>query len=287
MSAKPLSRVIDTPSPHWVGDGFLVRPLFADLAFTNAVSPFLMLDYAAPVAFKPSERPPGVGPHPHAGFETVTIIYDGEVEHRDSAGNTGVIGKGDVQWMTAARGIVHEEFHSREAARRGGVVSMAQLWVNLPKADKTAAPAYQDIRDADIPRVELANGGGVARIIAGALDGAKGPARTFTPMNVWDLDLKAGASVTLPIGEGENLILPIFHGAVKIAGKTVGAGKVALFDRSGDSVTLEALEPSRVLLLSGRPIDEPIAAYGPFVMNSRADIQKAMDDYNRGAMGFL
>ncbi len=287
MPAKQLARVIDTPQPHWVGDGFLVRPLFADLAFTNAVSPFLMLDYAAPVEFKPSAKPPGVGPHPHAGFETVTIVYNGEVEHRDSAGNTGVIGPGDVQWMTAAKGIVHEEFHSRDASKRGGVVSMAQLWVNLPKANKSAAPGYQDIHDADIPRVELAKGAGVARVIAGSLDGAKGPARTFTPMNVWDVRLKKGAKIELPLGEGENLVLPVFHGAVTIGGRAVGAGKVALFERAGDSVTIEAEEESMILLLSGKPLDEPIEAYGPFVMNSKADIQRAMDDYRRGEMGFL
>ncbi len=287
MTPKVLVRVIDTPQPHWVGDGFLVRPLFADLAFTNAVSPFLMLDYAAPAQFKPSDPPPGVGPHPHAGFETVTIVYDGELEHRDSAGHTGLIGKGDVQWMTAARGIVHEEFHSRGASRRGGTVSMAQLWVNLPRRDKGAPPAYQDIRDADIPRVELASGAGVARVIAGELLGAKGPARTFSPMNVWDIKLRAGAEVELPISEGDNAVLPVFHGALEIGGRAVDAGKVALFAREGDAITLRARADTQALLLAGSPIDEPIAAQGPFVMNTRQEIQQAMDDYRRGKMGSL
>jgi hypothetical protein len=287
VSGKTLVRIVDTPPPHWVGDGFFVRPLFADLAFTNAISPFLMLDYAAPVEFKPTARPPGVGPHPHAGFETVTIVYDGELEHRDSTGAIGHLGPGDVQWMTAARGLVHEEFHAREAARRGGVVSMAQLWVNLPKADKRADPGYQDIRDADIPRVELARGAGVARVVAGSLNGARGPARTFSPMQVWDLRLKAGARLTLPLAEGDNALLPVFHGALTIDGRDVGAGKVALLSPQGVDIEIIAREDAMVLLLSGRPLDEPIEAHGPFVMNSRAEIQQAMADYRHGKMGVL
>ncbi len=287
MPAKTISRVIDTPPPHWVGDGFFVRPLFADLAFTNEISPFLMLDYAAPVEFKPSDTPPGVGPHPHAGFETVTIVYQGELEHRDSTGAIGHLGPGDVQWMTAAKGLVHEEFHAREAAKRGGIVSMAQLWVNLPKADKRAAPGYQDIRDADIPRVELANGAGLARVIAGSLNGVKGPARTFSPMQVWDIRLNSGARVDLPIAAGETLVLPVFHGALRVEGRDIPAGKVALFGAAGAGVEIEALADSQILLLAGQPLNEPIEAYGPFVMNTRAEIQRAMEDYRRGDMGTL
>ena len=283
---KKLTRVIAAPRPHWVGDGFLVHPLFADHAFTNDISPFLMLDYAAPLEFKPSAKPPGVGVHPHKGFETVTIVYDGEVEHRDSAGNSGVIGPGDVQWMTAGRGILHEEFHSREAARRGGVVSMAQLWVNLPARDKGAAPAYQDIRDAAIPRVALP--GGELRIIAGDHAGLKGPARTFTRLNVWDIRLDAGARVDLPLREGDPAILSVFSGAVTINGEhEVRASNTAMFAREGSMVVVEAKEASRLLLLSGEPIDEPIAAHGPFVMNTRAEIIQAIEEFRAGGMGVM
>ncbi len=287
MSVKKLRQVVQAPPPHWVGDGFLVRPLFAGLAFTNEVSPFLMLDYAAPTMFEPSETPPGVGAHPHAGFETVTIVYEGEVAHRDSSGASGVIGPGDVQWMSAAKGLVHEEFHSPAASRRGGLASMAQLWVNLPQADKGAAPRYQDIRDAAIPRVELANGAGLARIIAGSLDEAKGPARTFTPMNVWDVRLKAGARVEFPFHDGDNVVLPVFSGALRIEGRSVEADTVALFDREGDRIALEATADTQLLVLAGAPIDEPIAAQGPFVMTTREELQQAMNDFRRGRMGAL
>src|SRR5665647_2535332 len=178
MSQKALTAIHASPPAHWVGDGFLVQPLFASLAFGEEVSPFLMLDYAAPHQFKPSAKPPGVGAHPHRGFETVTIVYEGEVEHRDSAGNAGKIGPGDVQWMTAGSGVLHEEFHSREHAARGGSVSMAQLWVNLPASDKKVAPRYQTVLAGTIPTVEIADGKGALRVVAGAYGEAKGPAKT-------------------------------------------------------------------------------------------------------------
>lgn len=286
MPLKSITQIIAAPPPHWVGDGFLVSPLFADHAFQNGISPFLMLDYAAPRQFKPSPKPPGVGVHPHKGFETVTIVYDGEVEHRDSAGNSGVIGPGDVQWMTAGRGILHEEFHSREAAKRGGVVSMAQLWVNLRAGDKSAAPGYQDIRNADIPRVQLE--GGEARIIAGDHNGVKGPAKTFTRMNVWDIRLRTGGRAELPLFEGDPAILAVFSGAVAVNGeKLVGASHVVMFARGGNRIAIEAKEDSQLLLLSGEPIDEPIAAYGPFVMNTQNEIRQAMEEFRAGAMGVL
>ena len=286
MSLKTVSRVIAAPAPHWVGDGFLVSPLFADLAFQNDISPFLMLDYAAPRQFKPSSKPPGVGGHPHKGFETVTIVYDGEVEHRDSAGNSGVIGPGDVQWMTAGRGILHEEFHSREASKRGGVVSMAQLWVNLRAGDKSAAPGYQDIRAADIPAIDL--DGGSARIIAGDYAGVIGPARTFTRMNVWDIRLAAGGRAELPLLDGDPAILAVFSGAVAVNGeKLVSASHVLMFGREGAGIAVEAKQASQLLLLSGEPIDEPIAAYGPFVMNTQNEIRQAMHEFRAGAMGVL
>jgi redox-sensitive bicupin YhaK (pirin superfamily) len=278
--------LIDTPPAHWVGDGFLVRPLFADLAFSNEVTPFLMLDYAAPVEFPPSKTPPGVGGHPHKGFETVTIVYDGEVEHRDSTGAIGCIGPGDVQWMTAGSGLVHEEFHSRAAAKRGGVVSMSQLWVNLPKRDKSAPPQYQDIRKEQIPDVSV--GGGVVRVIAGEFGGARGPASTFTPVQVWDVRLKAGDRTTLPLNEGDTALLPVLAGKVKINGETeVAASRFVMFSHAGATIEIEALDDAILLLLAGEPIDEPVVAYGPFVMNSQDEIRQAMADYRAGKMGSL
>ena len=286
MSMKSITQVIVAPQPHWVGDGFLVSPLFAEHAFQNDISPFLMLDYAAPREFAPSAKPPGVGVHPHKGFETVTIVYDGEVEHRDSAGNSGVIGAGDVQWMTAGRGILHEEFHSRAAAKRGGTVSMAQLWVNLPKRDKAAAPAYQDIRDAAIPRVTF--DGGELRVIAGAHGDVRGPAHTFTRMNVWDIRLDAGARLSLPLRDGDPALLPVFSGRVAINGeRVVEASHVAVFGRAGATIEIEAKQASQLLLLSGEPIDEPIVAYGPFVMNTQGEIREAIEEFRAGRMGVL
>ena len=287
MTTKSIRRILDTPPAHWVGDGFLVRPLFADLAFSNDVTPFLMLDYAAPVEFPPSQTPPGVGGHPHKGFETVTIVYAGEVEHRDSAGHSGKIGPGDVQWMTAGSGLVHEEFHSREASAKGGVVSMAQLWVNLPKRDKNAAPRYQTITDGTIPRVPLPEGAGEVRVIAGSFGEHRGPAETFTPVDVWDIRLTKGASVTLPLKDGFNAVLPVLEGAISVDGKAVGPSKTVLFDRKGESITVTATEDSQLLLLGGEPLDEPIAHYGPFVMNTQEEIRQAIDDFRRGKMGDL
>jgi redox-sensitive bicupin YhaK (pirin superfamily) len=283
---KTIARIIDSPQPHWVGDGFLVRPLFADLAFQREISPFLMLDYAAPAMFRPSDKPPGVGPHPHKGFETVTIVYDGEVEHRDSTGAIGCIGPGDVQWMTAGSGLVHEEFHSRAAAKRGGVVSMSQLWVNLPKRDKSAPPHYQDIRKEQIPDVSV--GGGVVRVIAGEFGGARGPASTFTPVQVWDLRLKAGDRTTLTLNEGDTALLPVLAGKVRINGETeVAASRFVMFSHAGATIEIEALDDAILLLLGGEPIDEPVVAYGPFVMNSHDEIRQAMADYRAGKMGAL
>jgi redox-sensitive bicupin YhaK (pirin superfamily) len=288
VSRKSIRRILDAPSPHWVGDGFLVNPLFADLAFGNEISPFLMLDYAAPVEFRPSKTPPGVGPHPHKGFETVTIVYHGEVEHRDSAGNSGLIGPGDVQWMTAGSGLLHEEFHSREASRRGGVVSMAQLWVNLPARDKNAPPRYQDIRQQQIPSVPVTEGSGVIRVIAGECEGQRGPADTFTHVQVWDLRLNKGDRTVLRLNEGDAALLPVLGGSVKINGETEISGpRMVALSRSGATIEVEALSDALLLLLGGTPIDEPIAHYGPFVMNTQAEIRQAIDDFRAGKMGDL
>ncbi len=274
--------------PHWVGDGFPVRTLFSYAGDTAATDPFLLLDYAEPFEFPPGAGPRGVNEHPHRGFETVTIVYQGELEHRDSGGNQGQIGPGDVQWMTAASGVVHEEFHSAAFTERGGMFEVAQLWVNLPAKSKMSPPQYQGILDRDIPRVTLAGSAGTARIIAGELEGSRGPARTFTPIQLWDLRLAAGHTVELPLPDGYTTLLAVQHGVVKLAGsQTVRGVELAMFDRAGDGIAIECIEDATALLLCGQPIGEPVVGQGPFVMNSREEIRQAMIDYQSGAMGRL
>jgi redox-sensitive bicupin YhaK (pirin superfamily) len=272
------------PPAHWVGNGFHVRSLFSYEAQAQTLSPFLLLDYAAPEKFAPSDEPRGVGRHPHRGFETVTIAYQGGVEHRDSAGNHGVIGPGDVQWMTAASGIVHEEWHERDFTRRGGTMEMAQLWVNLPAKDKLAAPGYQDIRSAQIPVVNLGTGASV-RVIAGEFRGTKGPARTFTPINVWDARIRAGQRIELDFIEGYTTLLALLQGKVKINGEeSAQAAELAILDRAGTRVVLEAVEDATVLVLNGAPIQEPVVGYGPFVMNTHEEIHQAIRDFQSGRL---
>lgn len=271
---------------HWVGDGFPVRSLFSYNSQGQQFSPFLLLDYAGPHFFEPTEARRGVGQHPHRGFETVTIVYDGEVEHRDSTGNGGIIGPGDVQWMTAAGGILHEEFHSPAFAKTGGPFRMVQLWVNLPAEHKMAPGGYQSILNADIPVADLPDGAGTARIIAGELNGAKGPARTFTPVNVWDVALNRDADVTLDLPEGHTTMLVVLNGHVTVNGvQDAGEAEVLLLSREGDGASLHADGDTRMLVLTGEPIDEPIVGYGPFVMNSEQEIRQAVDDFNSGRFG--
>lgn len=268
---------------HWVGDGFPVRSLFSYNTLGQHISPFLLLDYAGPHYFEPTEARRGVDQHPHRGFETVTIVYDGEVEHKDSAGNGGVIGPGDVQWMTAAGGILHEEYHSPGFARSGGPFRMVQLWVNLPAKDKKAPGGYQSIASADIPVVELPDAAGSARVIAGELLGVKGPARTFTPINVWDVRLNSGADLTLDLPEGHTAMLVVLSGHVTVNdSQQAGEAEVVLLDREGSGAAIHADGDATLLVLTGEPINEPIAGYGPFVMNSEAEIKQAIDDFNNG-----
>jgi len=275
-------------SNHMVGDGFPVRNLFPSNGLQIEVSPFLMLDYAGPTYFKPAPEPRGVDEHPHRGFETVTIAYQGSVSHRDSAGNSGTIFPGDVQWMTAASGVLHEEKHEAEFAKNGGVFEMIQLWVNLPAKDKMSKPGYQAITNEQIPVVKLA-GGGHVRVIAGEFEGAKGPAKTFTPLNVWDVILKAGEKVELTVPEGQNTAVVLRKGDASVNGSATlnGEAKIAVLGREGDTVTVEATTDSQLVLLSGEPINEPIASYGPFVMNTREQIMQAVDDYRSGRFGRL
>ncbi len=285
---KKVLGVYGPGSNHWVGDGFPVRNLFPSNGLEAEVNPFLMLDYAGPSLFKPSGKTPGVGQHPHRGFETVTIAYQGSVEHRDSAGNSGVIYPGDVQWMTAASGVVHEEMHEKEFARKGGIFEMVQLWVNLPKAEKMSKPRYQAITKEQIPIVEFGSGGH-ARVIAGELNGTRGAARTVTPINLFDVVLKAGERVEIPLPEGHNVAVVLRKGDVSINGphSLMGEARIAALSASGSSVLIEAKEDSTLLVLSGEPIREPVASYGPFVMNTREELVQAMGDYKAGKMGQL
>jgi hypothetical protein len=284
---KKIVGIHGNPHQHWVGDGFPVRTLFSYDRLGPLVSPFLLLDFGGPTVFEPATKPRGVGQHPHRGFETVTIVYEGEVAHRDSTGQGGVIGPGDVQWMTAGGGILHEEFHSPNYTRTGGPFRMVQLWVNLPAKHKMTAPCYQGIVDADIPSVELAEGAGRGRIIAGEFGAVRGPARSFTPVNVWDLRLKAGKSVMLEIPEGHNAGLVVLSGRIKVNGEeqTAGEAQMVLLSREGAGALVEAGEEAIVLVLSGEPIDEPVVGYGPFVMNSEAEIRAAIADFNAGRFG--
>ena len=284
---KAVIHVGDKPPRHWVGDGFPVHGMFDYGQGADQRSPFLLMDYAAPTSFTPnSGHRRGVGAHPHRGFETVTIVYDGEVEHRDSTGAGGVIGAGDVQWMTAGGGIIHEEFHSDAYSRRGGPFEMVQLWVNLPARDKMTPARYQSITADTIPSVPLAGGAGQARIIAGSLEGHNGAAQTHTPMNVWDVRLSAGAEAALPQPAGWTTLLLVQAGSVRVNGHAVSEGRLVTLTREGSGLTLEALEgDARVLLLAGEPIDEPVVGHGPFVMNSRDEIRQAIADFNSGRFG--
>lgn len=278
--------LFSAPRGHWVGDGFPVRSMFSYNSQGQHLSPFLLLDYAGPYAFDATAAKRGVGQHPHRGFETVTIVYEGEVEHRDSTGSGGKIGPGDVQWMTAASGILHEEYHSREFAKTGGNFEMVQLWVNLPAKDKMAAPGYQTLLDAEIPAVALPGDAGKVRVIAGEYGGHRGPARTFTPMNVWDVRLKHGHGAAFEIEDGHTLALVVLRGTVQVNGNQVAReAQLVTFGRKGGGISVEANGDATFLLLSGEPIDEPIVGYGPFVMNTQEEIGRAITDFESGKFG--
>ena len=285
---KKVVDVYESKSTHWVGDGFPVRNLIPSTGLEREVSPFLLLDYAGPKYFPPSDKPRGVDEHPHRGFETVTIAYQGSVAHRDSGGNAGTIGPGDVQWMTAASGVVHEEKHEQDFTSKGGTFEMIQLWVNLPRALKMSAPKYQTILSNQIPQVEFGKGG-YARVIAGDLNGVKGAASTFTPVNLFDVRINAGESAQLNLPAGFNTAVFLLRGAVELNSSRVveGEAKIALLETDGDLLQIDAKQDSVLLVLSGQAIDEPVASYGPFVMNTRAELAQAVDDYRAGKMGHL
>lgn len=283
---KKVLGIHSAPGRHWVGDGFPVQSLFSYQTHGQEMSPFLLLDYAGPRDFPAAAQPRGVGQHPHRGFETVTIVYQGEVEHRDSTGGGGKIGPGDVQWMTAGAGLLHEEFHSREFTGKGGTFEVVQLWVNLPAKHKMVDPAYQAIVNDEIPVVELGGGAGAARIIAGEYDGRRGPAHTYTPMNVWDLRLAAGRRVEPDVPESWTTAVVVLRGTVQVSDSAVVRdAQFALLDPDGTRFSLEANNDSAILVLSGEPIDEPIAGHGPFVMNTREEIHEAIRDFSSGRFG--
>lgn len=282
---KKVLSIHQTPQPGWVGDGFPVRSLFNYDTPNTPVSPFLLLDYAGPAHFDATDKKRGVGQHPHRGFETVTIVYSGEVEHKDSAGGGGVIGPGDVQWMTAGSGLLHEEFHSERFAKDGGDLEMVQLWVNLPAKDKMTAPGYQAILDQDIPNVDLPAQAGQLRVIAGDYAGNGGPARTFSPLNVWDIRLNQDKQANFSVPNGHTLLVVVLDGDVMINDNKVEAAQMAALSQEGESVSIGATSNAKVLLLSGEPLDEPVVGYGPFVMNTQSEINQAIRDLRTGQFG--
>ena len=297
VKLKKVREVCRKPSAHWVGDGFNVWPVFANKAFTKAISPFLMFDYAAPKEFPAALSKRGVGMHPHRGFETITIAFQGSIEHGDSKGNRGVIGPGDVQWMTAGKGIVHEEFHSREFAKEGGTLEMCQLWLNLPAKYKMVEPRYQAILKGDIPQVPLVLGGegkradegdGYCRVIAGNFEGTEGAAATHSPVNLWDVKLATpGTAFDFGVGEGHNTVIFVRRGKILVEGNELGQADVAILGTEGNCVRCSGVDAnSEFLVLSGLPFDEPIAARGPFVMNTAQELMEAIRDFQSGTNGF-
>lgn len=280
---KKLAFIKRSNGNHWVGDGFPVQSIFSYRDIHEEMSPFLLMDYAGPTRFESTEQRRGVGQHPHRGFETVTIVYDGQVSHHDSTNSGGTIGPGEVQWMTAGSGIIHEEYHSDDFARTGGPFEMIQLWVNLPAKDKMTAPGYQGITREQIPEVALPDAAGLVRVIAGEYENHKGPAHTFTPMNVWDVRLNAGGNARFTLPEGHTTAIFVLKGAVKVGDvHTIRPNELAVMQREGRELILEAQQDSVLLLLNGEPLNEPIVGHGPFVMNTWEEIDQAVNDYNNG-----
>lgn len=288
MNLKPVQRLHHSSAMHWVGNGFPVRSVFDYNGLGQELSPFLLMDYAAPHEFKPGSGRRGVGAHPHKGFETVTVAYQGELEHRDSSGGGGLIGPGDVQWMTAGRGIIHEEFHSPAFTAKGGILEMAQLWVNLRSKDKEVPPRYQTLLSKDIPVLPLAGGAGSLRVIAGSYAGQEGPALTHSPVNLWDIRMQSGQTVTLPVPEGHTTAFLLLAGEALVNEEAEAKeGDLVIFKRAGEGVQIHARQEIHLLLMDGEPLHEPVVGYGPFVMTSSTQIQQAFEQYQSGAMGAL
>lgn len=290
MKTKKIELVLAPPPPHMVGDGFRVHNFIPNGYHLDMkrMSPFIMMDYNSKFYFPPTDQPRGVSVHPHRGFETVTIAYHGKVAHHDSAGNSGVIGEGDVQWMTAASGILHKEYHETEFSKNGGDFQMVQLWVNLPAKDKMSTPKYQGITNDQINKFELPENGGIIEVIAGQYENVKGAASTFTPVHLLNVKLNKGAKATFNLPADYNTGLLVIEGSIKVNdSEKIPTDHFGLFENDGETFTIEATENTIVLILSGEPINEPIASYGPFVMNTQAEIMQALNDVNIGKFGFL
>jgi hypothetical protein len=290
MKTRSIEVVVSPPNPHYVGDGFRVHNFIPSGYHLDMqrMTPFIMMDYNSPFYFPPTDKPRGVGVHPHRGFETVTIAYKGKVAHHDSAGNSGVIGEGEVQWMTAASGILHKEFHETEFSKAGGDFQMVQLWVNLPAKDKMSKPKYQGITKDQIKKYQLADNAGVVEVIAGQYKDVTGAASTFTPVNLLNTRLNKGGKAEFSFPKNYNTGLLVIEGSIKVNDtEVVEANNFVLFENDGEDFTVEATENAIVLVLSGEPINEPIVAHGPFVMNTRNEILQAMEDFNTGKFGYL
>jgi quercetin 2,3-dioxygenase len=288
MKAKTIQQILPPPPPHMVGDGFRVHNFFpSGYNISNKrMSPFFMMDYNSKVDFSPREEPRGVGVHPHRGFETITIAYHGKVAHHDSTGNSGVISEGDVQWMTAASGILHKEYHEEEFSKKGGPFQMIQLWVNLPAKDKMSKPKYQAITNDTLGKYQLDNGG-VVEVIAGEFKGVKGPASTFTPIEMYNVKIKKGTSVAFDLPEKFNTAILVVEGEATVNGDKAPADNFILFKNEGEGISIHTEEDSILFVISGEPINEPIAAYGPFLMNTHKELEEALDDFNKGKFGYL
>jgi hypothetical protein len=288
MSTKIIEKILPPPAPHMVGDGFRVHNFFPSGYTSNQrMSPFFMMDYNSKIDFSPRETPRGVGVHPHRGFETVTIAYHGKIAHNDSTGNSGVIGEGDIQWMTAASGILHKEYHEQEFSKKGGPFQMIQLWVNLPAKDKMSTPKYQAITNDQLGKYQLPHEGGVVEVIAGEFKGVKGAASTFTPIEMYNAKLKKGASVAFDLPETFNTGILVVEGEIKVNGEKAGVDNFILFKNEGEIISIQADEDSVAFVISGEPINEPIAAYGPFLMNTHEELEQALEDFNQGKFGVL
>jgi len=280
--------VINSDRPHMVGDGFRVFNYIPGAGISQErISPFLLLDFNPEYDFGPSDHLRGVGVHPHKGFETVTIAYKGSVAHHDSTGSSGIINAGDVQWMTAGNGILHKEYHEEAFSKKGGPFEMVQLWVNLPKKDKSTAPHYQELTKDGMGKVQLADNGGEVNVIAGNFNGVAGPAETYSPVNLFDIKLNEGAETTTTIPAGHNTALLVVNGSVEVNGEIAGEHSFVLFENNGEEIYIKANQKSVVLLLSGEPLNEPIVSYGPFVMNTEDEIREAIVDFNMGKFGVL
>lgn len=290
MKTKAIQQILTPPAPHMVGDGFRVHNFFPSgyRLGMQRMSPFFMMDYNSKYEFAPSDIPKGVGVHPHRGFETVTIAYKGKVAHHDSYGNHGIIGEGDVQWMTAASGVLHKEYHEKEFSKTGGWFQMVQLWVNLPAKDKMSNPKYQEITNLQMGKFSIPDQGGVVEVIAGKYNGVKGPAFTFTPIQMYNVRIKKGANITFNFPENHNTGILVVEGSVTVNdSEKAPVDNFVLFKNEGEQITVKADEDSILLVLSGEPINEPIAAYGPFLMNTQEEIKQAFEDYNLGKFGHL